>query len=79
MRPGNPYGKALRTAAAALGGARHLAARLGADPGHVEAWLAGEAAPPLETVLDALDIIADGPCRRRRRRIRVAVLLDASR
>lgn len=79
MRPDHPYGKALRTAANALGSARDLAARLGANPVDVEAWLAGEAEPPLEAVLDALDIIADGPYQRRRRRIRVAVLPEQSR
>ena len=79
MRPGHPYGKALRTAAEALGGARDLAARLGVDDEQVQAWLAGNAEPPLEAVLDALDIIADGPYRRPRRRIRVAVLPEKSR
>jgi hypothetical protein len=79
MRAGHPYGKALRTAANALGGARDLAARLGVTADQVQAWLAGEAEPPLEAVLDALDIIADGPYQRRRRRIRVAVLREESR
>ena len=79
MGPGHPYGKALRTAASALGSASDLAARLGVSLGDLEAWLAGAAEPPLEAVLEALDVIADGPYRRRRRRIRVAVLPDSSR
>jgi transcriptional regulator with XRE-family HTH domain len=78
VRPSNPYGKALRTAADALGGARDLAARLGVSADEVESWLRGQAEPPLDAVLEALDLIADGPYRRRRRRrIRVAVLPDA--
>ena len=79
MGPGYPCGKALRTAALALGGAPGLAARLGVGAHEVQAWLEGDAEPPLEAVLAALDIIADGPYRRPRRRIRVAVLPDESR
>ena len=72
----NRYRQALQAAAEATGGERELAARLGVGEQDLHAWLEGQAEPPLNAFLDSLNVIADGPYRRRRRRIRVAVLPD---
>lgn len=66
--------RALWVAAGTLGGERKLAAFLGVPAPEVQAWLDGQADPPLNAFLDALDVIADGPLGPRKRRIKVAVL-----
>jgi hypothetical protein len=76
MNPRSPYTDTLRTAAEAVGGEEALATRLGVPEEDLHAWLAGSGQPPLAAFLDALDVIADGPYRRQRRRVRVAVLRD---
>ena len=68
-----PHDQALRAAIDLAGSEENLARRLGVCREDVYAWLEGRAAPPLEVFLDTLDMVADGPYRRRRR-IRVAVL-----
>lgn len=68
------YAETLRRAAWALGGATRLAAYLGVEAQEVEHWLTGAELPPLPAFLTALDVIADGPYARSRRRIRVAAI-----
>jgi hypothetical protein len=70
----NPYARTLRNAAHSAGGAERLAALLDVPARTVEMWLRGEQPPPLEAFLAALDVVADGPYARRRKRVRVAVL-----
>lgn len=74
MDPCSPHDRALRAAIDLAGSEENLARRLGVRSEDVHAWLDGTAAPPLEAFLDTLDMVADGPYDRRRRRIRVAVL-----
>jgi hypothetical protein len=69
--------EALRAAAGMLGGERKLAAFLDVPAPEVRAWLDGQAEPPLEAFLNALDVIADGPLGPRKRRIKVAVLPES--
>jgi hypothetical protein len=70
------YSDALRAAADTLGSAARLAAYLKVSPQTVQAWLAGQEAPPLEAFLHALDVIADGPFAPQQRHVRVAVIPD---
>jgi hypothetical protein len=51
------YLKAIRRASEIVGGAHPLAARLEVDPGEIETWLAGGAAPDDVMFLRAVDII----------------------
>ena len=69
--------EALRTAAGMLGGDRQLAAFLGVPAQDVQAWLQGQAEPPLDALLRVLDVVADGPFGPRKRRIRVAILPES--
>jgi hypothetical protein len=48
-------------AAKILGGAQALAQRLGVEQPILERWMAGEATPPYDVFLNALDIVAGGP------------------
>lgn len=69
-----PYADALKAALETAGGERELADRLGVPAEELHAWVEGNTPPPLTAFLEALDVIAAGPYRRRRRRPRVAVL-----
>lgn len=55
------YAETLQYAAEAVGGAVTLARILDVPVAALRRWLSGEEIPPLETFLDALDIVADGP------------------
>ena len=59
-----------------LGGDSKLAVFLGVPAHEVQAWMEGQAEPPLKAFLDALDVIADGPLGPRKRRVRVAILRE---
>jgi hypothetical protein len=52
---------ALALAAKTLGGVQVLAERLGVEPPILERWMAGEAVPPYDIFLKALDVVAGGP------------------
>jgi transcriptional regulator with XRE-family HTH domain len=60
---GSAATRTLALAAKTLGGAQALAKRLGVEPAALERWMAGEALPPYEVFLKALDIVAGGPRR----------------
>ena len=66
------YAWMLREAADTLGGNAALAYHLGVEAGQLERWLSGEEAAPLPVFMDALDVIAEGPCAGRP--IRVAAI-----
>ena len=53
--------RTLALAAKTLGGAQALAQRLGVEQAILERWMAGEATPPYDVFLQALDIVAGGP------------------
>jgi hypothetical protein len=53
--------RTLALAAKTLGGAQALAERLGVEQAILERWMAGEATPPHDVFLQALDIVAGGP------------------
>ena len=53
--------RTLALAAKTLGGAQALAQRLGVEQAILERWMAGEAIPPYDVFLHALDIVAGGP------------------
>jgi len=44
-----------------LGSRAHLAAWLHVSRRALDAWIAGDTAPPLPVFLAALDVVADGP------------------
>lgn len=50
------YPKALRRAAALVGGPHALAQRLGVPPARLDHWLKGDGTPPLELFLECVDI-----------------------
>lgn len=68
------YTETLACAAATIGGTDRLARFLNVSRRRLLGWLAGEEAPPNQVFLDALDVIADGPYARERRKVRVAVV-----
>lgn len=71
----NRYTETLSCAAATIGGPDRLAKFLNVSRKRLVSWLAGEEAPPNQVLLDALDVIADGPyASPERRRVHVAVL-----
>jgi hypothetical protein len=53
--------RTLALAAKTLGGAPALAKRLDVEQAVLERWMAGEALPPYEVFVKALDIVAAGP------------------
>jgi transcriptional regulator with XRE-family HTH domain len=53
--------RTLALAAKTLGGVQALAERLGVEPPILERWMAGEAVPPYDVFLKALEIVAGGP------------------
>jgi hypothetical protein len=53
--------RTLALAAETLGGAQALATGLNVEQAALERWMAGEALPPYEVFLKALDIVAAGP------------------
>lgn len=53
--------RTLALAAKTLGGVQVLAERLGVEPPILERWMAGEAVPPYDIFLKALDVVAGGP------------------
>jgi DNA-binding transcriptional regulator YdaS (Cro superfamily) len=58
MEQRSRYASALSQAEQTLGGRKRLAEFLGVVPEKIEAWLAGEEAPPPEVLLNTLDVIA---------------------
>ena len=58
---GSAATRTLVRAAKTLGGAQALAERLGVEPPILERWMAGEAIPPYDVFLKALDIVARSP------------------
>jgi hypothetical protein len=56
-----PYSQTFRLAADVLGSRAHLAAWLHVSRRALDAWIAGDGAPPLPVFLAALDVVADGP------------------
>ena len=59
--PGNtPYTRTLQLASKTLGSTEHLAAFLAVKHAQLLRWISGEAFPPHEVFLDALDIVANG-------------------
>jgi len=58
---GSAPSRTLARAAKTLGGAQALAERLGVEQAILERWMAGEATPPDDVFLQALDIVAGGP------------------
>ena len=74
VEPVTRYSDVLRAAAESLGGDRNLAAFLDVSRDELDRWMKGDASPPLPAFLAALDVAADGPYTRQRRRIRVAVI-----
>ena len=72
--PATRYSDVLRAAAETLGGDRNLAAFLEVSRDELDRWMKGDASPPLPAFLAALDVAADGPYKRQRGRIRVAVI-----
>jgi len=68
------YTTALSRAEKILGSRARTAAYLRVPEEKIAAWLAGDEVPPLEVFLRSLDVIADGPYIRPRRRVRVAVI-----
>jgi len=59
------YVEFLWIAAGAAGGTQELARRLGVDATQLASWLFRQAAPPVEAVMDALDLIGHLPCNTR--------------
>jgi hypothetical protein len=55
------YTRTLALAAESVGGVQPLAKRLKVEQAALEGWIAGEAFPPHEAFLQALDIVAGGP------------------
>ena len=53
--------RTLALAAKTLGGVQALAERLGVEPPILERWMAGEAVPPYDVFLKALDIVVGDP------------------
>ena len=58
---GSAATRTLVRAAKTLGGAQALAEHLGVEPPILARWMAGEAIPPYDVFLQALDIVAGGP------------------
>ena len=59
--PGSAATRTLARAAKTLGGAQALAQRLEVEQAILDGWMAGEAIPPYDVFLKALDIVAGGP------------------
>ena len=51
--------RVLAKAAARIGGADRLAKYLGVEPATLEIWLRGNAIPPVEAILRAVDLVID--------------------
>ena len=60
-RKNTVYTRTLGLAAESVGGVQALAKRLKVEQAALERWIAGEAFPPHEAFLQALDIVAGGP------------------
>lgn len=60
-RKSTAYTRTLALAAETVGGVQPLASRLKVEQPALERWIAGEAFPPHEAFLQALDIVAAGP------------------
>jgi len=68
------YAAALGLACHICGSRDAMARYLAVAPDELEGWLAGEAEPPLEAFMSALDVIAYGPTAVKARALRVAVI-----
>jgi DNA-binding transcriptional regulator YdaS (Cro superfamily) len=51
------YAEAFRAAARAVGGEKELAQRLGVSVEELHAWMEARGTPPLESFVEALDVI----------------------